>query len=75
MQLHVPSGWLAWLRPGATFEVGIDETRRTYSATVTELGARVDPVSQTLRVSALIDGDHDDLLAGMSGIARFDVPQ
>ena len=75
MQLHVPSNWLSWLQAGTGFQVSIDETGRTYAATVTELGARVDPVSQTLLVNAVIDGRHDELLAGMSGIARFPVPR
>lgn len=75
MQLHVPSSWVSWLKAGSGFEVSIDETGRTYSATVTGLGARVDPVSQTLQINAVIDGQHDELLAGMSGIARFPVPE
>lgn len=71
MQLHVPSNWVSWLEAGSGFEVSIDETGRTYTATITGLGARVDPVSQTLQVNAVIDGRHDELLAGMSGLARF----
>lgn len=75
MQLNVPSHWLTWLTAGTAFQVRIDETGKTYSATVTELGAKVDPVSQTLLVNAAIDGHHQELLAGMSGIARFKVPR
>lgn len=75
MELHVPSTWVSWLVPGSGFKVSIDETRKTYNATITSLGARVDPVSQTLQVNAVIDGQHDELLAGMSGIARFPEPQ
>jgi RND family efflux transporter MFP subunit len=75
MQLNVPSHWLTWLTAGTGFQVRIDETGKTYSATVTELGAKVDPVSQTLLVNAAIDGQHEELLAGMSGIARFKVPR
>jgi multidrug resistance efflux pump len=75
MELHVPSNWVSWLKSGSGFQVSIDETGKTYAATVTGLGARVDPVSQTLQVNAVIDGRHDELLAGMSGIARFPVPQ
>jgi len=75
MQLHVPSDWVTWLEAGSAFEVGIDETGRSYEATVTGLGARVDPVSQTVQVNAVIEGQHEELLAGMSGIARFPVPR
>lgn len=63
----IPSKWLAWLKPGATFKVRIDETGREYPARITRLGARVDPVSQSLKAAAVIDGQFPDLMAGMSG--------
>jgi len=75
LQLFVPSRWLLWLAEGTVFTVHIDETGKTYRARVVALGARVDPVSQTLEVRAEIVGRHHELLAGMSGAARFDVPE
>ncbi len=63
----VPSKWLAWLKPGTNFKVHIDETGRAYPARMTRLGARVDPVSQSVKVAAVIDGRFADLIAGMSG--------
>ena len=63
----IPSKWLVWLKPGATFKVRIDETGRDYPARITRLGARVDPVSQSLKAAAVIDGQFPDLMAGMSG--------
>lgn len=63
----VPSRWLAWLKNGHRFQVQIDETGATYPAKVTQLGARVDPVSQSIKVTATIDGRFGDLIAGMSG--------
>ncbi len=75
MQINVPSNWLGWLQPGTEFMVTIDETGREYPAAVTDLGARVDPVSQTLEVEAQISGTHKELIAGMSGVARFSVPR
>ncbi|MEG2046996.1 MAG: efflux RND transporter periplasmic adaptor subunit [Comamonas sp.] len=71
LRLNVPSRWLHALKMGAGFEVAIDETRKTYPAKVTAINARVDAVAQTVELEARIDGKHPELLAGMSGVARF----
>lgn len=63
----VPSRWLVWMKPGAVFQVRIDETGKTYPARIERLGARVDPVSQSIKVNAVINGKFTDLMAGMSG--------
>jgi RND family efflux transporter MFP subunit len=70
--LIVPSAWLTWLEPGAPFEFRVDETGRSYPAAVARVGARVDPVSQTVRLEAVFPGDPNDVLAGMSGAAHFE---
>lgn len=67
LEFLVPSAWLSWLRIGGSLRVQIDETRKTYPARFTRLGARVDPVSQSVKVVATIDGQHSELVAGMSG--------
>lgn len=75
VRLIVPSRWLAWLAPGARFELKIDETGRTHAAEVTTIGARIDPVSQTVPLRGRLVGDRPaDLLPGMSGTAQFDAP-
>lgn len=74
VQLIVPSRWLAWLKPGAGFSVQVDETGKAYPARLTALGARVDPVSQTLEVKGEVVGQFPELLAGMSGTALFTTP-
>lgn len=71
LRLNVPSRWLHALKVGTSFEVAIDETRKTYPAKVSAINARVDAVAQTVELEARIDGKHAELLAGMSGIARF----
>ncbi|MEN2991706.1 efflux RND transporter periplasmic adaptor subunit [Tistrella sp. BH-R2-4] len=71
LRLIVPSNWLAWLQPGQRFSFDVDETGGTVQATVTAVGARVDQVSQTVAVLASIEEGGRDLLAGMSGTARF----
>lgn len=67
LEFIIPSRWLAWLKAGARFQVQIDETSKSYPAKITVLGARVDPVSQSIKVAAMIDGSFPELIAGMSG--------
>jgi multidrug efflux pump subunit AcrA (membrane-fusion protein) len=75
LRLNAPAKWLNWLRTGTTFSVAIDETSHTYKARVTAVNARVDAVSQSIELEAVIDGEAPDLLPGMSGIARFSPPR
>ena len=67
LEFIVPSRWLAWLKTGYKFQVKIDETGAVYPAKMTRLGARIDPVSQSIKVAAVIDGHFPALIAGMSG--------
>ncbi len=67
LEFLVPSHWLRWLKPGLPLRVSIDETRKTYPARFLRIGARVDPVSQSVKVAAAIDGKFPELIAGMSG--------
>jgi RND family efflux transporter MFP subunit len=67
LEFFVPSTWLRWLKVGGSFEVQIDETRKNYPARFTRIGARVDPVSQSVKVAAAIHGKFPELMAGMSG--------
>ena len=71
LHLLVPSHWLSWLKKGHELSLRIDETGKQYKATVTSLGAKVNPVNQTLEVAAAVNGSHAELLAGMSGTAIF----
>lgn len=74
LEFLVPSRWLGWLRVGSAFQVQIDETGKTYPAKFTRIGARVDPVSQSVKVAAAIDGRFPDLMAGMSGRVQVRQP-
>src|SRR3569833_122167 len=71
LKLVVPSRWLGWLRAGTPFQVHIDDLNADFAANIVRIGARVDPVSQTLEVSARIKGSHAELLPGMSGWVSF----
>ena len=74
LEFLVPSHWLSWLRVGGKFEVQIDETRKSYPAKFIRIGARVDPVSQSVKVAAAIDGKFPELIAGMSGRVQVTTP-
>jgi membrane fusion protein, multidrug efflux system len=74
LQLIVPSHWLTWLKVGSNFSVSLEENAKTYPAQITRLGARIDPVSQTISITARILKDNQELLPGMSGWADFNNP-
>ena len=66
-----PSRWLRWLERGQEIQIHLDETGRAYGATVVRIGARVDAVSETVKVYAAITNNAPELVAGMSGSVRF----
>ena len=75
VELAVPSTWLQWLRQGTAFTLRLDETGKEYAATIGRTGARVDPVSQTIKVFGTVTGgSFPELIAGMSGTAVFAPP-
>jgi membrane fusion protein, multidrug efflux system len=74
VDLIVPSNWLTWLRRGADFAFRIDETGESVQGKVTRLGAAVDPVSKTIRITGDIAGATGPVLPGMSGSATFPQP-
>ncbi|CAE6728814.1 MAG: efflux RND transporter periplasmic adaptor subunit [Nitrospira sp.] len=71
IELVVPSSALAWLRRKAPFTFMVDETQHGYPATIKEIGANVDPASQTIKIVGTFDRLPADILAGMSGSAQF----
>lgn len=71
VRLNVPSAMLRQLKTGQPFKVSILETGKTYPAKVTAINARVDAVAQTVELEARLDEAYPELIAGMSGVARF----
>lgn len=57
------------IRQGTTLKVTIDETGITYTAMVSSVNARIDPVNQTFEMEARVQGGAASLLPGMSGTA------
>ncbi len=71
VKLNAPSKWLGWLKPGTKFDIKIDETGKTYPAVVSAVNGRVDAASQSIEIEGRVGGTFNELLAGMSGNARF----
>ena len=71
IELILPSRSLAWLKLGTPFEYAVDETGLRYPAVVQDIGANVDPASQTVKVKGLFRTQPGNVLAGMSGAASF----
>lgn len=74
LEFIVPSKWMAWLKPDYKFQIKIDETGKQYPAKITRIGARIDTVSQSLKVAGVIDGKFPELTAGMSGLLVIQPP-
>lgn len=71
VRLIVPSRWLSWLKVGAPFQIRLDDLDKTVEAKVARVGARIDPVSQSVALVAVVTGSTAGLLPGMSGWASF----
>ena len=72
LQMIVPSSWMTWLKVGMNFQVEVEELGKSYPAQIIRLGARIDPVSQTIAITGKVSAPAPELLAGMSGWAQFD---
>ncbi len=71
VKVNVPSRWLVWLKPGTRFEVDIEENGKRYRAQVKQLNGRIDSVSQTIEIEAVLLDNVSALMPGMSGTALF----
>lgn len=69
----VPSKWLRWLNTGAPLNITISETDTSYPAKISRIYGKVDPVSQSVQMVAVLDSYKDILLPGMSGQAKISI--
>ncbi|MEZ5816452.1 MAG: efflux RND transporter periplasmic adaptor subunit [Hyphomicrobiaceae bacterium] len=69
IDLIVTSTAIRSIEIGTKFTFTIDETGRTYSASILRIGAAVDPVSQSVKVIAGFTETDSKIIAGMSGVA------
>ncbi|WP_167730364.1 efflux RND transporter periplasmic adaptor subunit [Terasakiella sp. SH-1] len=74
LKIVIPSLWLKWLKVGTPLQVKVDETGHMFQARVERISAKVDPVSQSLKVIAKPVDRQDGLMPGMSGNALFVQP-
>lgn len=72
LEFLAPSTWLSRLRVGMVVRVQIDEVRRNALARIVRISPRIDPVSQSIKVTASLEGSLVGLKAGMSG--RLQMP-
>ena len=71
LRLNLPSRSLEHIKNGALFDVTIEETGKAYQAKIARINSRVDAVSQTIEVEAVMLKSYPELLPGMSGTANF----
>ncbi|MFD0916412.1 efflux RND transporter periplasmic adaptor subunit [Pseudahrensia aquimaris] len=74
LDLIVPSTWLRWVNKGSEFDFEVDELGKSFKARVERLGAKVDAVSQTIKLTGTFVQRPANVLAGMSGTAKFNPP-
>lgn len=74
VEFLTPSKWISWLKPGLSFELEIDELKTRIPVTIARVGTRIDPVSQSLKVTGEIKNPSRDLKPGMSGQALLKQP-
>jgi len=74
LSVIVPSSWVKWLKAGQVFSFKVDETGETVQAKLLRLSAEVDPVSQTIEITAKPVGKAK-ARPGMSGLASFTKPE
>lgn len=67
VEFIMPSRWLALVQVGSAVQIVVDETGKSYPGKVVRIGARVDAVSQSVKVGATLIGRPPELIAGMSG--------
>ncbi len=70
VQFILPSKWLRYVNIGAPLSVKVSETGEIYQAEITKIYGEVDPVSQSIQMSAALKGYNDPLLPGMSGLVE-----
>ena len=71
LEMVVSSEWISWLTIGHPIKVYIDEIQKEFNASISGIGANVDPVSQTIQLKGTITDASPALLPGMSGRVVF----
>ncbi|HSG62438.1 MAG TPA: efflux RND transporter periplasmic adaptor subunit [Pseudomonadales bacterium] len=75
LEFIIPTRWLTWLTTKSAFSIAVDDTLKTYPATVVRISPAADPVSQSIKVIGEVDGQFAELIPGMSGTLTFNKPE
>lgn len=70
-EIVVPSRWLSALKPGAPFEIRVDELGTSVVGRIESVVPRIDPVNRTVVLRGVLNASSPALISGMSGAARF----
>lgn len=70
LSIIAPSKWMRWMKIGQNLSFTVDETGEVFEAKIIRTGVSVDPVSQTVELTAK-PTEKTKSLAGMSGVADF----
>ena len=73
VEFLLPSKWLRWVNIGAPLTINLFETGREYKAHISRIHGEVDPVSQSIQMTAALSPYEDPLLPGMSGEVEIDI--
>ncbi|MDQ2095167.1 efflux RND transporter periplasmic adaptor subunit [Rhodalgimonas zhirmunskyi] len=72
LEIIAPDTWLRWIAVGKTGQIQLDAAVGTYEISVTGVAPVVDPVSRTVKLSAVFTGNASGILPGMSGRVLFE---
>jgi membrane fusion protein (multidrug efflux system) len=70
-EIAIPSAWLKWLKIGSAFYVHLNETDKTVKVIVERIDPEIESVSQTIKITGVVQTPDPSLLPGMSGQAIF----
>lgn len=71
VQILVPSNQVSALKANSKFQVTLDETKASYPVVIKQIGAKVDPASQSVEVLADFEKYEPNVIVGMSGTAKW----
>ncbi|QSX32636.1 efflux RND transporter periplasmic adaptor subunit [Shewanella avicenniae] len=74
VEFIVPSSWLSWLKIGYPLSIYVIDTKKIYQANIGYTSGKVDALSQSIKVFALLNDTHKELLPGMSGRINIKAP-
>jgi membrane fusion protein, multidrug efflux system len=72
IDMIVPAANLKWLKAGVTFSFRPDDSAGSFLGEILRVGAAIDPISQTIRVTGRLDIKSGDLLPGQAGVVSFE---